>query len=276
MGSLPLQDLTILALSLAAAGAVTGILAGLFGVGGGAVMVPVLYQLFGLLDVPEAVRMQLCVGTSLAVIVPTSIVSYRKHLAKGHVDLDILNVWLVPVVLGVAVGSLVARFAPADLFKIVFVLVAGVTSIRLLFGNDRWRFSDRLPGAGAMRAVGLGIGLLSSLMGIGGGQISNLFMLLFGRPIHQAVATSSGLGIMIAVPGTIGFMIAGWPHMAALPPFSIGYVSILAFLLLMPTTTFFAPYGARLAHALPKRKLELAFGVFLLAVSARFVWSIFT
>ena len=186
----------------------------------------------------------------------------------------VLRLWGVPVVLGVIAGSFVAAYAPAALFKIVFVVVASVSAAKLLLGGDRWRLGTELPGTGAMRAIGLGIGAASSLMGIGGGQISNLVMTLFSRPIHQAVATSSGLGVLISIPGAIGYMLAGWPQMAKLPALSVGYVSLIGLLLIAPTSALVAPYGARLAHRMPKRRLEVAFGIFLMVVSARFLWSL--
>src|SRR6218665_3532987 len=130
---IPIGDLVFLAVSLVVAGAFTGILAGLFGVGGGAVMVPILYEVFRVIGVPDDVRMPLCVGTSLAIIIPTSIRSFNAHRAKGMVDMSILKVWAVPVVLGVIGGSYIARFAPADLFKIIFVIVAIISAFRLLF-----------------------------------------------------------------------------------------------------------------------------------------------
>ena len=194
IAGIPLNDLIFLAVSLIAAGAVTGLLAGLFGVGGGAVIVPVLYEVFRVIGVPEEVRMPLVVGTSLAVIIPTSIRSYRAHLAKGLVDTSIIKIWAVPVVLGVLGGSLIARYAPPDVFKAVFVAVAFASAMRLLFASDRWKLGDDMPGPFLMRIYGLIIGVLSALMGIGGGQLSSLFMTFYGRPIHQAVATSSGLG----------------------------------------------------------------------------------
>jgi len=281
MFGIAVLDLVWLVAALLAAGAVTGLLAGVFGVGGGAVAVPILYELFRLLAVPEAVRMPLCVGTSLAIIVPTSIRSFQAHRAKGAVDMSILRLWAVPVVLGVVVGSLIARFAPADLFKAVFVIVAGVSAIRLLFGRDTWRLGLDLPGRAVMRAYGGLIGLLSALMGIGGGQLSNLFMTFYNRPIHQAVATSSGLGILISIPGALGYVYAGWPHMAEYPdviafqpPLALGYVSLIGFLLFIPTSTLTAPLGARLAHRLSKRRLEVAFGIFLILVCARFAASL--
>ena len=272
--SMPVGDLAFLAVSLIAGGAITGLLAGVFGVGGGAVIVPILYEVFRVIGVPEEVRMPLCVGTSLAVIIPTSIRSFNAHRAKGMVDMSILKVWAVPVVLGVVLGSFIARFAPPDLFKIVFTAVAVVSAFRLLFASDRWRLGEDMPGPLLMRIYGGVIGVLSALMGIGGGQLSSLFMTFYGRPIHQAVATSSGLGVLISIPGALGFIYAGWPKMDVLPPLSLGYVSVLGFLLFIPTSIWTAPIGARFAHTLSKRRLEVAFGLFLLIVAARFIWSL--
>lgn len=276
------HELLWLVLGLLVAGGVTGLLAGLFGVGGGAVAVPILYELFRYMEVPEEVRMPLCVGTSLAIIIPTSIRSYKAHHARGAVDTSLLKLWMVPVVAGVILGSFVARYAPADLFKFVFIAVAGVSAIRLLFGRDSWRLASDLPGKAAIRLSGLVIGVLSSLMGIGGGQLSNLFMTFYNRPIHQAVATSSGLGVLISIPGALGYIYAGWPRaaeypdIAALqPPLALGYISLLGFLLFIPTSIVTAPIGVRLAHSLSKRKLEVAFGLFLLVICLRFLVSVF-
>lgn len=278
MFGIPLLDLAWLALSLMIAGAMTGLLAGVFGVGGGALAVPVLYELFTYLSVPEEVRMPLCVGTSLGVIIPTSIRSFRAHHARGAVDMSILKVWAVPVVIGVLAGSIVARYAPQELFKIVFVVVAGISAIRLLFGKDSWNFGTSMPRRAIMIFYGWIIGILSALMGIGGGQLSNLFMTFYGRPIHQAVATSSGLGILISIPGALGYIYAGWPRAAQFPdvaalqpPLALGYVSLLGLAAFVPTSTLAAPLGAKLAHALSKRQLEIAFGLFLLFVCARFL-----
>jgi uncharacterized membrane protein YfcA len=188
----PYEQLAILAVGLLAAGAVTGILAGVFGVGGGAVIVPVLYELFGVVGVPAELRMPLAVGTSLAIIIPTSIRSFQAHRAKGAVDMDILRAWAVPVIVGVIAGSLVARYAPPGVFKAVFVFVAGLSAWRLITGKEL-NFGTGMPGPAGMVASGGVIGVLSSLMGIGGGQLGNLVMMAYGRTIHNAVATSSGL-----------------------------------------------------------------------------------
>lgn len=272
MFGIPVADLITLVIALLGAGLVTGVLAGMFGVGGGAVIVPVLYQIFGFLNVPEDVRMHLCVGTSLAIIIPTSIQSFRTHYSKGKVLMDVLRLWAVPVVLSVLAGGAIAAFAPALVLKLVFIAVALSNAIKLLSGRDDWRIAPDLPGPAGMRAYGVLIGLASSLMGIGGGAISNMILSLHGKAIHNAVATSSGLGVLISVPGAIAYITAGWPKMAMLPPLSLGFVSLLGFALIAPTSTLVAPIGARLAHSMPKRRLEIAFGVFLLLVSARFLW----
>ena len=186
MFGIPLEQLLWLAAALAIAGAATGLLAGLFGVGGGAIIVPILYQVFTILDVPETVRMPLSVGTSLAIIIPTCIAAYRTHRAKGAVDQPILRQWALPCFLGVAAGSFIAAFAPAWLFKIVFVTIAGGNGILLLIGRRDWRVTDQLPAPAPMRGIGFAIGIFSALMGISGGMLSNR-----RSPLRRASASSS-------------------------------------------------------------------------------------
>ncbi|MFY9624197.1 MAG: sulfite exporter TauE/SafE family protein [Rhodoplanes sp.] len=274
MFGIPLGEFVAFILALAAAGIITGMLAGLFGVGGGAVIVPVLYQVFTTLGVPEGVRMHLCVGSSLAIIIPTSIQSYRTHRAKGATRMDVLKLWAVPVVVGTVLGSVLAAFAPGLLLKAVFVLIAGSNAIKNLAGRDDWRIGADFPGTPTMRGYGFGIGFASALIGIGGGAISNMIFSFYGRSIHQAVATSAGLGVLISIPGTLGYVIGGWDQ--SMPPelLALGYVSLTALVLVAPITTLAAPFGARLAHRMPKRKLEIAFGVFLAIVCARFLYDI--
>src|ERR1700691_1129415 len=161
----PLSEIAWLALAVVIGGVVTGILAGLFGIGGGAVIVPVLYEVFRVLDVPEEVRMQLCVGTSIAIIVPTAIRSYLTHRAKGLVIPNVIRLWALPAVIGVACGAAIAAFAPAAVFKIAFVVIAGFIAIKFLFAGDRWNLGTELPGALPMRLYGFAIGLCGALMG---------------------------------------------------------------------------------------------------------------
>ncbi|NLH81870.1 MAG: sulfite exporter TauE/SafE family protein [Phyllobacteriaceae bacterium] len=274
MGGLPIGEWVMLAVVLLGAGVVSGLLAGLFGVGGGAVMVPVLYQLFGIIGVPDALKMQLAVGTSLAVIIPTSIRSFTTHRRKGAVDEALLKAWAIPVIVGVLAGSWLASFAPPAVFKLVFVFVAWATAIKLGFGKESWKLADDIPAEPGRSIIGGVTGLLSALMGIGGGSIINLVMSFCNRPIHQSVATASGIGVLISIPGAIGYVAAGWSKMAELPPLSIGFVSLIGAALIMPTSMFVAPIGASLAHRLPKRTLEIAFASFLALMGLRFVISL--
>jgi uncharacterized membrane protein YfcA len=269
--SVPIGELAWLTGAIVVAGVVTGILAGLFGIGGGAVIVPVLYEVFRVLDVPEEVRMQLCVGTSLAIIVPTNIRSYLAHRAQKMVLPEVLRQWAVPSVIGVAIGALAAAVAPAALFRLAFVVIASLIAVKLLLGRESWRVSDQLPSGIAMRAYGFLVGLASSLMGVSGGSVANAILTLHGKSIHNAVATSAGLGVPITIAGTVGYVLAGLPHQALLPPLSLGYVSLVGFAVMAPVASLTASYGARLAHRLPKRTLEIAFGLFLLAAAMRFL-----
>lgn len=281
IAGLDVTELVELALMLVAVGALAGFFAGLFGIGGGAVLVPVFYECFRLAGVPLEVRMPLCIGTSLAIIIPTSIRSYRAHHARGAVDMEILKIWWLPVVIGVIAGSITARYAPERLFKVVFVGVAWSAAARLLLARDNWKLGDDLPRGPLMRLYGFVVGLLSTLMGVGGGLFSNLLMTFYGRPIHQAVATSSALAVLISIPGALGYVYAGWPAAARYPdvaalqlPFAIGYVSLIGALLVMPTSLLTAPLGVRAAHAMSKRALEIAFGTYLFIVGGRFVISL--
>ena len=269
----PVGELIWFAGALAGAGVVAGVLAGLFGIGGGAVLVPVFYQVFGLLQVDDAVRMHLSVGTSLAIIVPTSLRSFQAHRQRGAVDMELLRSWVVAVPAGVVVASLIAAHVSSGGLRAIFAVIAILVGLRMLFNRVTWRLGADLPPNPARAAVGGMIGLLSALMGIGGGVLNNTFMTLFGRPVHQAVATSSGVGVLISIPGLFGYLWAGWGA-PGLPPFSTGYINWVAVALIIPITLLVAPLGVRLAHALDKRQLEIGFGLFCMFVAIRFVVSL--
>jgi uncharacterized membrane protein YfcA len=258
---------------LALAGALIGFLAGVFGIGGGAISVPVFYEVFQNLGHAPDVAMPMAVGTSLAVIIPTSLQSSRGHFKRGTVDMDLLRTWAVPVLVGVILGSVIARYAQPQVFQLVFVAVAAINATKLLSGGSGWRLRDSLPSLGALRVYGGGIGLVSALMGIGGGAVSNLILTLHNVPIHRAVSTSAGVGVLIAIPGTLGYMAAGWGR-PDLPPDAIGFVSLAAFALTIPTSLLTTRFGVALAHKLSRRHLEMAFGIFLALVCLRFIWAI--
>jgi uncharacterized membrane protein YfcA len=265
----PIGEIVMLSLWIVAAGILVGILAGLFGIGGGAIIVPVLYEVFRVLGVPEDVRIQLCIGTSLAIIIPTTLRSYIAHKKKGAAITEVVRLWTMPAIIGVVIGSITAAFAPAPVFKIAFVVFTAFIGTKMLFIRDRWDLGTDLPGRGPLTIYGFITGLFSSLVGVSGGAISNAVLTLYGQPMQRAVATSAGIGVPITIAGTIGYILAGWRHMGELPPLSIGFVSLVGFVLMAPVSSYTTTYGVRLAHWLPKRKLEIAFGIFVYVVGFR-------
>jgi uncharacterized membrane protein YfcA len=270
----PISEILVFALALIAAGAVAGFLAGLFGVGGGAILVPVFYQVYGLLGVTDTVRTHVAVGTSLAIIVPTSIRSFNAHRKRGAVDMQLLKGWLVWVPLGTILASVVAAYVSGEVLRVIFMVLMLLIALKMFFGRDDWRLGTQMPGGVANGLAGGFIGLLSGLIGIGGGTLSNLWMTLWNRSVHQSIATSSGVGVLISIPGLFGYIWAGWGE-AGLPPFSTGFVNWATVVLVMPLTLLVAPLGVRLAHALTRRQLEIGFGLFLTVIAVRFLFSLF-
>lgn len=270
---LPVGELAALLAMLLGGGLIMGLLAGMLGIGGGGIMVPILYEVFSAIGVDEAVLMHLCVGTSLAVIMPTSLRSFHSHKAKGAVDMEIIRSMVLPVVAGVVIGTLVARYSSSTILTVIWAGAATMMSLKMFFGRESWKLGDDIPGNPGRALYGLFIGTISTLMSIGGGAFVTMMMTLYGRPIHQAVGTSSGFGPMIAIPGTLGFIWAGW-GVAGVPPGSLGYVSLLSAAIIVPVSVLAAPLGVRMAHGISRRKLELFFATFLALVASRFFWTL--
>jgi uncharacterized membrane protein YfcA len=262
------HQLLRLAPLLLAAGAATGVTAGLLGVGGGIVLVPVLWNLFAGLGVDEAVRMHLAVGTSLATIIATSASSVRAHHERGAVDVSLLRNWGPWIFTGVLVGTVLAGLVRGRVLTLVFASMALVVAAHMGLAKPEWRLADQLPRGGPRAALATVIGAVSAMMGIGGGTLSVPILTLFGYPIHRAIGTAAAIGFIIGVPGAIGFAISGWSA-PSLPPFSLGYVSLLGFTLIFPTSTLLAPQGARLAHVLDTRHLRRIFALFLVVTAYR-------
>ena len=271
--TLSLTELALYALSLLATGVVAGFIAGLLGVGGGIVIVPVLYLLFTALGVPEEVRMHVAVGTSLSTIVFTAWASLNAHNRKGALDWDVFRAWAPGIVVGVLAGTAVAALISGKSLTAFFGIVAMAVAAWMAFSPTHLQLFRGLPQGIAKYAVTFAIGLISSLMGIGGGTLSVPTMTLSGFPIHKAVGTASAIGFLIGVPGTLGMVIGGWGD-PALPPLSLGYVNLLGLALILPTSMLVAPFGARAAHALPVRWLKVAFAVFLAITAVRMLTSL--
>jgi uncharacterized protein len=259
-------ELIWLAFGLIGAGLLAGFVGGLFGIGGGVVIVPVLYALFIVLGVDESVRMHVAVGTSLSTIVSTSWRSLATHTKAGAVDYAVLRAWAPWITFGAIVGSVLAGIASTHALLIVFGAGLLLVALQMGFGNPEWRVAETLPTGAARAGIASGIGALSAMMGIGGGAFGVTVMTLCGRPIHQAVATASGFGAAIALPAALGYVVAGWGR-EGLPPWSLGFVSLPGFFALAALTALTAPLGARLAHRLPQVLLKRAFACFLALVA---------
>ena len=267
---MPAGELVMLVAALILAGLAAGFLAGLLGIGGGGVLVPVLYEVFRILDVDPTIRMHMVLGTTLAIIVPTSLKSFAGHRAKGSVDMELWGRVAPWVVVGVVVGVLTAKVSSGAVLKWVWVIAAGLVSLKMALGREDWRIADALPPRPWPELAAGVIGFISTLMSIGGATFVVPLLTLYGYPILRAVATASGIGPLIALPGVVGFAWAGWDA-PGLPPLSVGYVSLIGMPIVAPLSVYAAPYGVRLAHNIPRRWLELAFAAFLASVSIRFL-----
>jgi uncharacterized membrane protein YfcA len=265
-------ELAWLVVALFVAGGVTGFLAGLLGIGGGGILVPVIFEAFTFLDVPDSIRMHMVLGTSFAVIVPTALSSFRAHMKKGAVDTAVLRQLGPFVVAGVFLGIALVSYVSSAPLKWVWIVCASIFCIKMALGRDDWRLSDTLPDNALVKLVAFLIGVVSTLMSIGGGMFLVTLFTLCGWPILKAVSTSSGFGPLIAIPGLLGFVWAGWGN-PELPPGSLGFVSVIGAAIIMPASVLTAPLGVRVAHGLPRRKLELAFAAFLAVVATRLLIS---
>lgn len=267
--------LVSMALALVSTGVVAGVLAGMLGVGGGIVIVPVLYHVFTLMGVDESVRMHVAVGTSLATIVPTSIMSARAHRLRGSLDPAMLKRLVPPVLVGVLIGAVLSGFASGKVLTSVFATVALLVALNMAIKRDDVALRDGLPGRVGTSVLGVSIGGLSTLMGIGGGTLSVPILHALRTPMHVAVGTGAALGMVISLPGAIAFVIngIGVPHRS---PTAVGYVDLLGMALIVPATMLTTKWGARLAHAIDARMLRRVFALFLALTSARMFYGLLT
>ncbi len=260
----------VLILALAGCGLFSGLVAGLFGIGGGAVIVPVLIILFESLGFTDTAS-HVAIATSLATIILTSARSVMAHNKRGAVDWQVIRTWAPWIMIGALAGQLVAGQMSAAALKAFFGTMAYLLAAQLFFGRPGWRLADDLPSGVGRVGFGSGIGVLSALMGIGGGTFGVSLMTIYGRAIHQAVATAAGFGIAIGLPSAITAIFVGWGQ-DGLPPFSLGYVNIAAFALISVFTVTMAPVGAQLAHRLDAQLLKRLFAILLTIVATKMIY----
>ncbi len=273
MEDISLLSLGFLALALLATGLVAGIIAGLLGVGGGIVIVPVLYYMFTALGIDADVLMHVAVGTSLATILATGTSSARAHWKRGSVDLDLLKRWWWAIALGVIAGATLAGNISGGALTMIFGVVALAVSANMLLRKEGSALAEKLPGSPFKEIIGFVIGGISVMMGIGGGTLGVPILTLFNYPIRKAVGTAAAIGLIIAVPGTLMSIWFGL-GVEGRPPLSFGYVNLIGFLLIIPASTFAAPLGAKIAHAIDPSKLKLIFALFLGFTGLRMIYGV--
>ncbi|MEP0232877.1 sulfite exporter TauE/SafE family protein [Roseibium sp.] len=273
MEDISLVSLALLAGALLATGVVAGIIAGLLGVGGGIVIVPVLYYMFSGLGIDQDVLMHLAVGTSLATILATGTSSARAHWKRGSVDMDLLKSWWWAIALGVIGGATLAGNLSGGALTLIFGIVALVVSANMLLRKEGSAIAEKLPGSPIKELMGLLIGGISVMMGIGGGTLGVPTLTLFSYPIRKAVGSAAAIGLIIAVPGTLMSIYFGWDAEGR-PPFSLGYVNLIGFFLIIPASTYAAPLGAKIAHTIDPAKLKLIFALFLGFTGLRMIYDV--
>ena len=263
----------LLILILLSVGSLSGFSAGLFGVGGGAVMVPALYYAFNAIGVSETSLMHCAVGTSSSVIIFNSIRAVKSHHDLGAIDWNLLRPkpFITSYAVWIGVGSFfaasfLASIMSAQFLMILFAMVMIVVSLHLIIGPNNFEVFVSVPTGFSVPIIGSLIGALSSLMGIGGGSITVPLMNMCRIPMNRAVATASGFGFAISLPATIGFIISGW-GIDGRPYLSLGYVNVIALVCILSSAFFVVPYGAKIAQILPQKRLKLLFGLCLLAVA---------
>jgi len=261
-----MADLLPMVALILAIGAFAGVIAGLLGVGGGIVLVPAFFFAFEGLgyDTPEL--MQICLATSLATIIVTSVRSVMAHNKKGAVDWDILRGWGPGIAIGAVLGVIAATGLRNEVLMGIFGVLGVMVGLYLAFGRAEWRLGDEMPSGAGRMATAPSLGFLSVLMGIGGGSFGVPLMSLYGVAIHRAVATAAGFGVIIAVPSVIGFLLVSGEGPNR-PPFTIGQVNLVAFVLVIAMTLITTPWGAKLAHAMDPKPLKRVFAFFIMLMA---------
>lgn len=267
-----LNNLPTLA-ALIGTGIVAGLLAGLLGVGGGIVIVPILYFLFQAFGVSADSAMVIATATSLATIVPTSISSIRAHRKKGNVDFSLLKIWGPFILIGVLVGSYLVTRVDGELLTTLFGIIATLSALNMLFGSKSPLFKS-LPGTVGQAGMGTSVGLFSSLVGIGGGTLTVPMLTFCNYPAHRAVGTAAAVGLIISLPAAITMLIVGQTPTDA-PVGTIGLVNLVGFVCIVPLTVLFAPIGANLASKLDAAKLKKVFAAVLMITGIRMLSQLF-
>ncbi len=260
-------------LAMGLTGILSGIAAGLLGIGGGAVIVPALANSLMLMGYGGDVVQHVAVGTSLAIVIPTGMASARAHYKRGSLDMGVLKLWVPLIVVGTFIGGLMAGLFSGNVLRIVFAVLAFIIAANIIFSFQTKLMGHLKASSVAHRVSAFVVGYLSALMGTGGGALTVPTLVAFGRSMHSAVGTSAAIGVAIALSGTAGFLISGW-NAEGRPPASLGFINLPALVLVGVLAAIFAPAGAALAHRMDQKTLKYVFAAFLVAVGLNMLWKV--
>ena len=269
MEVLNVSEIVNLFIVLSIAASVAGFMAGLLGVGGGIIIVPALYYAFTILDFDIATRMHISVGTSLAIIVPTSIISAKTHMEHKAVDVNLVKSFGIFIVLGVIGGTFLAVNLRTSDFILFFSIMAFIVGLFFIFFRDKFLENPKKIKDSIKNISGVAVGFISVLLGIGGGSLMVPFMRTFGYDIRKSIGTASAIGILIAISGTITMITGGEIINNISTPYTIGYINLFGFIVFVPVTMLMARIGAKAVYKIDKKVLSKIFGSFLIIVSIR-------
>ena len=269
MEVLNVSEIVNLFIVLSIAASIAGFMAGLLGVGGGIIIVPALYYAFTILDFDIATRMHISVGTSLAIIIPTSIISAKTHMEHKAVDINLVKSFGIFIVIGVIGGTFLAVNLRTSDFILFFSIMAFIVGLFFIFLRDKFLENPKKIKDSIKNISGVGVGFISVLLGIGGGSLMVPFMRTFGYDIRKSIGTASAIGILIAISGTITMITGGEIINDVVTPFTLGYINLFGFIVFVPVTMLMARIGAKAVYKTDKKLLSKIFGTFLLIVSIR-------
>ncbi len=270
-------DWVLLLSGMFALAATAGFLAGLLGIGGGLVLVPGLYFVFTSLGFESTHIMHLAVGTSLSTIMATGLSSAAAHHGRGNLRFDLIKSIGIGMVIGVAIGTLIASIVTGLWLKIFFAVTLVILAMMMRLNPEKMKKQREMPNQPWPATAGMGIGVVSTLMGIGGAALNVPYMTMHNVRIHQAIGSASAMGLLIAVPGAMGFLIIGLlspETRVGFPPFSFGYINLLALIVIVPITVLFAPLGVRVGHKLSISKMRQVFSIFMIIIAARMIYGV--
>ena len=262
-----MDDLLLRIIIFAVVGLISGFVAGLLGIGGGTVRMPIFIYLFPWLGVAHPVMMHVAAATSLALIIPSAITSTRKHYKLGDLDMKLFKTWAIGLLIGVAIGSILLPFSSTEILQALFSIYIILVGLYIAFSHGRFCFGQEPPKGAKMVGISSVVGFIAAMTGTAGGTLTTPILSAFNMRLERAIAISAATGLITGTVGSIGYIIGGW-NAKDLPSYSLGYVDIIIFLVMMPTVMIAAPIGVSVSHKMNEKTLQITYAILLIVIGA--------